>query len=75
MSDQPTAPVTPDPAIYTKWVKADEGLPVNTIMLYYCGNWLSSPQVLKNRIAADKYRTENGVTLYLVIPNAKLCLP
>lgn len=65
-----------DPDTYTKWedVRGDKKLPVNVIVVVFCGLWLSSPMIFKNQKEADDYKRKNGAVGYLPIPNAKLAL-
>jgi len=58
----------------TRWVKLEPGaneIPIKKILLTWTGVALSPPQVFQNQKMADKYRDDNAVQSYLIIPNAK----
>lgn len=67
----------PAPIVPTQWqsVEAEDAkLPVATIMLAWCGTWLSSPQNFPTQQIADTYKADNGVVAILVIPDPRTCL-
>lgn len=61
----------------TQWQSVeDEGakLPIATILLAWCGTWLSSPQNFATQEIADAYKRDNGVMAILIIPDPRTCL-
>lgn len=60
----------------TKWqsVEGEEQLPIKTILLAWCGTWLSSPQNFKTQEQADSYKRDNGVVAIMTIPDPRTCL-
>ena len=49
-------------------------LPVDAIILAWCGTWLSSPKRFATQIEADLFKNDNGVEAFLIVPDARPCL-
>lgn len=71
-AEKPAAPIVP-----TQWQSVedeDAKIPVATIVLAFCGSWVSSPRTFPTQEAADTYKRDNCVVAIMVIPDPRTCL-